>query len=298
MNVYGNYNASTNTIRGGNVFHPEEYLLINFNPIINNPALIPTRIDKLNFGGNIMIFKNWFVDAAYQMMWVSDYPEVKVFEGAFPNEYATLINRDKAIPVQSLTGQIGINPSQQAGWSGLASFTYNTVPEEDQFAINIPGYILNTSLNYDFGFGQGFLMRGGKISKWLLQGLNMGVYFQYRAGTRLPENPDKPNNYTHSPDFSFVNLRIEKGFYFDKPGLYLSFYLWIENLFNQKNVFYIDPNTGEVDDDGYLSDPEYQNEIDQQTNPESYRYLYQLHLKNPSYYSNPRIIRAGLRILF
>lgn len=298
MNVYGNYNASTNTNLDGIVFHPEEYLLINLDPIINNPALKPTRIDKLNFGSTVMLLENWFADVSYQMMWVSDYPEIKVFEGAFPGDYITLVNRDTAIPVQNVTAQIGVNPLEQAGWSGLTSFTYNSVPEENRYAINIPDFILNANLNYDFGLGPAFRWRDRNILKWLLQGLNVGLYYQYRTGTRLPEYPDKINNVTHSPDFSFVNLRVEKGFYFGKPGLYMSFYLWIENLLNQENVFYVDPNTGKVDDDGYLTDPESQAEINQQTDPDSYRYLYQLYLRDPTYYSKPRIIRAGLRILF
>jgi hypothetical protein len=298
MNVYGNYNASTSAIQSGNVFQPEDYILLNFDPVINNPALRPTRIDKLNVGSNVLLCKNWFADVSYQMMWVTDHPELKLFEGAYPGDYVTLVNREEAIPVQNITGQIGVHPTQQSGWSGLVAFTYNSVPEESQYAINLPTTILNANLNYDFGFRRAFQWGDSKIGKWLLQGLNMGAYYQYRAGTRLPEYPDKPNNFTHTPDFSFVNIKVEKGFYFDKPGLYMSLYLWIENLFNQKNVFYIDPNTGEVDDDGYLSDPEHQNEINAQTNPDSYRYLYQLHLKNPSYYSSPRIIRAGLRILF
>jgi hypothetical protein len=71
-------------------------------------------------------------------------------------------------------------------------------------------------------------------------------------------------------------------------------YLWVENLFNKQNLFYIDPVTGKPDDDGYLSAPETQNNINSETNPDSYRMLYQYKLKNPDYYDTPRIFRAGL----
>jgi len=48
-----------------------------------------------------------------------------------------------------------------------------------------------------------------------------------------------------------------------------------------------------VNDDGYLSAPEWQNEIEHQNDPDSYRLQYQMKLNNPAYYAKPRIMRLG-----
>ena len=74
----------------------------------------------------------------------------------------------------------------------------------------------------------------------------------------------------------------------------LNVYLVIENLFNFKNVFDVYSDTGEADDDGFLSDPTNDRFIENQLNPESYRLLYQMHLYNPQHYDIPRIWRFGL----
>ncbi len=103
-------------------------------------------------------------------------------------------------------------------------------------------------------------------------------------------------NYYVSPNFCFFNLRVEKGVYIKPIDLTVSFYVWVENLFNKQNLFYIDPVTGRPDDNGYLSAPERQQEIESQLDPESYRQLYQMKLYNPAYYDTPRICRVGLII--
>ncbi|MCD4729859.1 MAG: hypothetical protein K8R74_04610, partial [Bacteroidales bacterium] len=103
-------------------------------------------------------------------------------------------------------------------------------------------------------------------------------------------------NYKYTPDVSFFNLRIEKGFYIEPIKLRASLYFWAENLFNQKNLFFINPFTGQPDDDGYLSSPDSQEEIDSKLDPEAYRLLYQYKLYNPEYYAQPQIFRIGLII--
>ena len=74
----------------------------------------------------------------------------------------------------------------------------------------------------------------------------------------------------------------------------MNVYLTVENPFNIKNVFKVYPQTGEADDDGFLSDPAYQEYINSQLNPDSYRLLYQMHLYNPENYDIPGIWRIGV----
>ena len=58
------------------------------------------------------------------------------------------------------------------------------------------------------------------------------------------------------------------------------------------------PFTGNADDDGYLSEPEWQRQINTQLDPESFRNLYGNFVNNPGNYSTPRQIRLGLMFNF
>jgi len=100
-----------------------------------------------------------------------------------------------------------------------------------------------------------------------------------------------------------INMRLDKEFGIimgknkKKTGSF-DLYLDILNLFNTKNVTGVYPATGSATDDGYLSAPEWQNQINQQVNPESYRDLYSVWIANPYNFSSPRQIRLGLMFNF
>ena len=57
---------------------------------------------------------------------------------------------------------------------------------------------------------------------------------------------------------------------------------------------FVYPATGNPDDDGYLAAPEWQREINEQLDPQSYRDLYAIFINNPGNYSAPRTIRLGV----
>lgn len=104
-----------------------------------------------------------------------------------------------------------------------------------------------------------------------------------------------------------LDLRVDKDIYFRmgkkdkgdnaKMG-YLNVYLQVLNLLNTKNVISVYPYTGNPDDDGYLSAPEWQRQINNQLDPQSFRDLYGVYVNQPNNYSLPRQIRLGLRFNF
>ncbi len=294
MNFYGNYNSFSKNPSYLNVFKPEDYWMVGSVQFLENPALKPYRIDKINFGTNYNIYKGLFADVSFQEMILSDYFTIYHLVGAYPYEYTTILNINGKINVRSLTASFTYVPSKLVGWSGNISATKSFIDEMDRAYLDISDFVLNANLNYDFGYGSNFLYLGNKTLKCILEGFNIGMFYQNRSGTQLWKPMFNDYNYEYTPNFSFVNLRAEKGFYFKKSGLYVSAYVWVENLFNKQNLYYIDPTTGEPNDDGYLSDPNWQNEIENQTNPDSYRQLYQMKLNNPAYYAKPRIWRVGV----
>ena len=100
-----------------------------------------------------------------------------------------------------------------------------------------------------------------------------------------------------------LDLRVDKDIYFkmgkkeegdNQKKAYLNIYFQILNLLNTKNVINVYPFTGNPDDDGYLSAPEWQRQINSQIDPQSFRDLYSVKVNNPSNYSSPRMIRFGV----
>ncbi len=79
---------------------------------------------------------------------------------------------------------------------------------------------------------------------------------------------------------------------------YLNVYFQFLNLLATKNVVGVYPFTGNPNDDGYLSAPEWQRQINSQIDPQSFRDLYSVRVDAPFNYSSPRMIRFGLMFNF
>ena len=103
-----------------------------------------------------------------------------------------------------------------------------------------------------------------------------------------------------------VDIRIDKDFHFKsktrKDGSvrksYMNVYVLLLNMLNTKNVMNVYPYTGNPDDDGYLSAPEWQNEINNQLDPQSYRDLYGIYVNKPWNYSQPIQAHFGVGFNF
>ncbi len=146
----------------------------------------------------------------------------------------------------------------------------------------------------DFGFsltvngGSGTPYTASKnVTSPISQGTNIlkGTY----GGSRLP--------------WQFrMDLRVDKDFYFkskEKAGdnqkrIYMNAYFQLLNLLNTQNIINVYPYTGNPDDDGYLSAPEWQRQINSQLDPQSFNDMYSVYVDSPFNYSMPRQIRFGL----
>lgn len=103
-----------------------------------------------------------------------------------------------------------------------------------------------------------------------------------------------------------LDLRVDKDIYFrmgkekgdNTKQAYLNVYLQVLNLLNTQNIINVYPYTGNPNDDGYLSAPEWQRQINNQVDPQSFRDLYGIYVDSPSNYSLPRQIRLGVILNF
>ncbi len=94
-----------------------------------------------------------------------------------------------------------------------------------------------------------------------------------------------------------MEARLDRDIYFGK-STFVNVYLQVLNVLDARNIMNVYGATGNADDDGYLSSAEYQAEINQQLDPQSYRELYQVYINKPGNYSSPRMIRLGLSLNF
>jgi hypothetical protein len=84
-----------------------------------------------------------------------------------------------------------------------------------------------------------------------------------------------------------------------RKGLDLNVYLVVINVLDTRNVIGIYRATGSPDDDGYLTDPTAQNDINTiQPSAQAFRDQYMAALSDPGHYSLPRRIRLGLQVNF
>ena len=103
------------------------------------------------------------------------------------------------------------------------------------------------------------------------------------------------------------DLRVDKDFNFTIGGkkegstgreAYMNVYLQVLNLLNSQNVIGVYNATGNANDDGYLTAPAWQAEINQQIDPQAYIQMYEILVNSGYNYSMPRHIRLGLSFNF
>ncbi|MCK4568786.1 MAG: carboxypeptidase-like regulatory domain-containing protein [Bacteroidales bacterium] len=123
------------------------------------------------------------------------------------------------------------------------------------------------------------------------------IYSQISGGTRLLQG----TYYGSRLPWQFrMDVRIDKDIPLtmgkgDNPRKgNLNIYFSINNVLNTKNVMGVYPATGNPDDDGYLAAPEWQREINEQLDSQSFRDLYSILVNYPGNYSAPRTIRFGV----
>ena len=150
----------------------------------------------------------------------------------------------------------------------------------------------NFGINLTLGGGSGIPYTASRNALSPITGVKRLLKGTY-SGSRLP--------------WQFrIDMRIDKDFYFKphtkKDGSvrqsFMNVYFLMLNVLNTKNVMNVYSFTGNPDDDGYLTAPEWQREINDQLDPESYRELYSIYVNSPYNYSAPRQIRIGVSFNF
>ena len=151
----------------------------------------------------------------------------------------------------------------------------------------------NTGLSLQVNGGSGTPYTASRTVSSPISGGNNLLQGTYN-GSRIPAS------------FRF-DLRVDKDFNLKLGGkkegsksrdAFVNVYLQVLNLLNSQNITSVYAATGNADDDGYLSAPEWQREINSQIDPQAYIQMYELIVNSGYNYSMPRHIRIGLSFNF
>lgn len=166
------------------------------------------------------------------------------------------------------------------------SFSRTVTDENGEKRVKTTRILENTGLNITFNGGSGKPYTNYADIYSALLGGGTQIIEGSINGSRLP--------------WSFtIDARLDRDIMLGKKRkTYLNVYLQVLNVLNSKNVLNVYNATGNPDDDGFLSAAEFQQQINTQNDPESFRDLYSIRINNPYNYSLPRRIRLGVAFNF
>ena len=316
-----------------------KYLFMAQISSINNPNLKPERITNYELGFQQALNDNSAISASAYYKETRDLIQLVQYAGADPNpNYYSYDNKDfRTIKGVTLaydlrqTKNIRVNANytlQYAEGTGLSGSTMTELIKEGYTTLKMLNPIGDDrrhefKANVDFRYGSGKDYNGPVITRVvtdketgekrkkeikLLE--NFGVNFMAVAQSGRPYTKAFSNSQSTIVG-SYNGARLPWGFYFNividkvwpiqvgKRQTFIKADITINNLFNIRNVLDVFPVTGNPEDNGYLTDPEMQQAINAHLDPQAYRDIYSIVLRNNTWkYSSPRTIRVSVSYNF
>lgn len=311
------------------------YLYMSQISQITNPNLKPERITNYELGFQQALNKNTAISASAYYKETRDLIQLVQYAGADPNpNYYSYDNKDfrtiKGVTLafdlrQTKNIRVSANYTlQYAEGTGLTTTTMTELIKEGYTTLKMLNPISDDrrhefKANVDFRYGMGnsyngpIITRvvtdketGEKRSKEIKLLENFGINFLAVAQSGRPYTRQYSNSQATIIG-GFRGARLPWGFYFnavaDKAWIFnkgkrqtsLRVALQVDNVFNIRNVLNVFPVTGSTEDNGYLTDPESQQNINAYLDPQAYRDIYSIVLRNGTWnYSSPRIFRLTL----
>jgi outer membrane receptor protein involved in Fe transport len=315
-----------------------DYLYMTQITSTNNPNLKPERITNYELGFQQALNDKSAVSISAYYKETRDLIQLVQYAGADPNQnYYSYDNLDfKTIKGLTLgydlrqTGHVRISANytlQYAEGTGLSSTTMQELIKEGYTTLKMLNPISDDrrhefKANVDFRYFGGKKYDGPKIpirvkdstgedrQKTINILENFGINFMAVAQSGRPYTKAFSNTQSTIVG-SYRGARLPWGFYFNviadkafpiKVGrrqTMLTVALTVNNLFNIRNITSVYSVTGNPEDNGYLTDPETQTVINSYLDPDSFRDLYAINLRNGSWnYSSPRTFKVTLSYQF
>lgn len=293
------------------VKNPENYQVYN-NPAlfyfytgtsyyIPNGSLKPERADRIKAGLAYQPINKFFLSITGFADYYSNLIQPVFLYGAYPASYFSYTNMSE--PAKQFGADLGLSHFSGKSSGFNYGLNYHFLLNNDDFLFyfdsKAPANLLKGYFTYNTGFGRDYAGPAGKTGYKIFESLGVGAFAQFQSGVAYAFG-EKNQGYTRKnlPWAAFLDLKIEKGLHFNNNKYLLTIYCVIQNLFNSEIILEVYHNTGEPDDDGYLSDPMHQKEISETLSEESYRFLYSSYVNDPGHYGLPRRTTFGISFSF
>ena len=284
-----------------------------------NPNLKPEHTTAYEVGVARQVGDHVRVDLTAYYKDVKDLVEVTAI-GSFPNGFSSYRNRDYATikgvdigftmrPINHISANVNYSLSYANGTGSVSNSQRNIAwqateaPKQTSPLDFDQRHKLSMNLDWRLGKGEGPSWGG---AKWLE---NAGVNVLYNVASGTPYTPtfvfdevtlaavtgvpSGPLNSRYGPWTSNLDLKATKGF--GLGGLNFEGFVWVLNLFDVKNPINVFTSTGTANTTGFLNTEDGRTFIAQ--DPDNERF-YRLAENSPNLYSNPRLVRFGLRASF
>ena len=315
------------------------YLYMSQISSISNPNLKPERITNYELGFQQALNQSSAISASAYYKETRDLIQLVQYAGADPNpNYYSYDNKDfRTIKGVTLaydlrqTKNIRVNANytlQYAEGTGLSSGTMTELIKEGYTTLKMLNPISDDrrhefKANVDFRYGYGPKYNGPVITRVvtdketgekrkkevkLLE--NFGINFMAVAQSGRPYTKAFSNS-QQTIVGGYRGARLPWGFYFNvvadkvwpvkvgKRETFITAAVTINNLFDIRNIVGVFSVTGNPEDNGYLTDPETQQVINAYLDPQAFRDIYTIVLRNGTWnYSSPRTIKLSLSYNF
>lgn len=313
--------------RPGGSFNPVEYLFLSTSPgaTMTNPNLLPEKtIDyELGFQQKLTNSSSLKISAYYREQ--RDMMQAIRVLGAFPVNYFTFGNIDfgtsKGMSISydlRRTGNLSLRVNYTLAYAygtGSSASQQMNLLRTDQPNLRILAPLNwdqrhKVNVNMDFRFFDGKNYNGPQLfGKDIFS--NAGANFTIVTGSGYPYSRTRgvgePGlkgslNGSRLPWTTNIRMRVDKEFVLNPNAsgkqYGLNVYLDVDNLLNTRNIYGVYRATGDPFDDGYLTAPKMQQNIETQLDVESYIMYYTYRMLGTSNYSRPRTIRLGVTLNF
>jgi outer membrane receptor protein involved in Fe transport len=288
-----------------------------------NPNLRPEHTTAYEVGMARQVGDNIRLDVTAYYKDVKDLVEITTI-ASFPNSFSSYRNRDFATikgvdigftmrPINHISANVAYSLSYAQGTGSVSNTQRNiawqaTEPPKQTSPLDFDQrHKISVNLDWRLGRGEGPTWGGLRVLE------NAGVNLLYNVASGTPYTPtfswdevtlaavagvpSGPLNSRYGPWTSALDLKATKGF--GMGGLNFDAFVTVLNLFNTRNPVAVYSSSGSPFTTGYLNTQDGQNFVETANNAGlDGELLYRLAENNPNLYSNPRLVRFGLRAGF
>jgi hypothetical protein len=237
-------------------------------------------VKGLTFSYDLRRTKNLKLRAAYTLQFAEG-------TGSTQTSAANLIRAGK----QNIRSTTPLSYDQRHAIVATVDYRYGSGKDYNGPIVFDKPILKNTGANFQFNLGSGtpYSKQQVPTGNGLISGGGSPIIDGSINGSRLPWQFRVDARLDRD-----IKLKVGEN---DKE-LNLNVYLWVLNVLNTQNIINVYRATGTADDDGYLNDPRFSQDINSRIDNQAFTEQYLMNVNNYYNYALPRRTRIGVILSF